>query len=41
MINLIDSLNKHFGFIILIVGSITGIITMVRIILYIFGGENG
>jgi hypothetical protein len=41
MINLIESFNRNFGFIILVVGSITGIVTIVRIILYVFGGENG
>jgi len=37
-LDLIESFNKNFGYFILIVGLISGVITVTRIILYIFGG---
>jgi hypothetical protein len=41
MIDLIESFNKNFSYFVLIVGLITGIITAVQIIIYVFGGQNG
>ena len=38
MLNIIETFNKNFSYLILIVGLITGIITISRVILYIFGG---
>ena len=38
MLNLIETFNNNFSYLILIVGLITGIITISRVILYIFGG---
>jgi len=41
MINLIESFNKNFSYFILVLSLIAGSITIVRIIMYIFGGQNG
>ena len=38
MSDLIESFNNHFSYLILVVGLIAGIVTISRIIMYIFGG---